>query len=328
MKKLLLIFLLLPILGFAQGFQTKTDTIHFLNQNKVIALGDTLNKKLDDSDTTSTVANQWRVALKQNTISNIADTSKYIEYSDTGTTANKIIKLDGAAKLPAVNASQLTNLPSAGFDPTTTVELMEEFVGGTTTSGQIGQYGWRFATNNVGTISSTVSSSGKIGIIKVRSGASAGSFGYLYLANIEGGAIILGNQGGYTSIISVANSQAANAEATLSIGLITTGAVPVDGVYFKAIGTGNWFAVTRAANVDITTNTNIAQSTSFKTFKMVMNSAGTSVEFFIDGISKAIHTTNIPTAVLYPLFQIETSSATQYSLDTDYFYLKITGLTR
>jgi len=127
MKKLLLIFILLPILGFAQGFQTKTDTIHFLNQNKVIALGDTLNKKLDDIDTTSTVANQWRVNLKQNTISNIADTSKYIEYSDTGTTANKIIKLDGAAKLPAVDGSQLTGI-SAGATILMAVKTADETV--------------------------------------------------------------------------------------------------------------------------------------------------------------------------------------------------------
>ena len=32
---------------------------------------------------------------------------------DSGTTANKIVKLDGSARLPAVDGSQLTNLPSA-----------------------------------------------------------------------------------------------------------------------------------------------------------------------------------------------------------------------
>lgn len=33
---------------------------------------------------------------------------------DVGTTANKIVQLDGSAKLPAVDGSQLTNLPAAG----------------------------------------------------------------------------------------------------------------------------------------------------------------------------------------------------------------------
>jgi hypothetical protein len=36
---------------------------------------------------------------------------------DTGTTANKIVQLDGSARLPAVDASQLTNLPGGDFTP-------------------------------------------------------------------------------------------------------------------------------------------------------------------------------------------------------------------
>ena len=100
MKKLLLIFILLPILGFAQGFQTKTDTIHFLNQNKVIALQDSLNKK--------------------------------IAWTDTGTTANKIIKLDGAAKLPAVDGSQLTGI-SAGATILMAVKTVDETVNNSVT---------------------------------------------------------------------------------------------------------------------------------------------------------------------------------------------------
>ena len=40
---------------------------------------------------------------------------------DVGTTANKVVQLDGAAKLPAVNGSQLTNLPAGGGSPTPAV---------------------------------------------------------------------------------------------------------------------------------------------------------------------------------------------------------------
>lgn len=38
---------------------------------------------------------------------------------DTGTTANKIVQLDASAKLPAIDGSQLTNLPSSSPSPTT-----------------------------------------------------------------------------------------------------------------------------------------------------------------------------------------------------------------
>ena len=37
---------------------------------------------------------------------------------DTGTTASKIVQLDGSARLPAVNGSQLTNLPASSSLPT------------------------------------------------------------------------------------------------------------------------------------------------------------------------------------------------------------------
>ena len=77
---------------------------------------------------------------------------------DVGTTANKIVQLDGSAKLPAVDGSQLTNIASGGnsdwkVDPSNTgvVRLFDDFVGGNTkswlmqgTSGSYWEDGWEF----------------------------------------------------------------------------------------------------------------------------------------------------------------------------------------
>jgi hypothetical protein len=41
----------------------------------------------------------------------------------TGTSANSIVQLDGSARLPAVDASQLTNLPSSGMPAIVAVML-------------------------------------------------------------------------------------------------------------------------------------------------------------------------------------------------------------
>jgi hypothetical protein len=47
-------------------------------------------------------------------IDNLGNVATFLKTSDAGTTANKIVQLDGAGKLPAVDGSQLTNLPSGG----------------------------------------------------------------------------------------------------------------------------------------------------------------------------------------------------------------------
>ena len=296
MKKLFLIFLLLPILGFTQGFQTKTDTIHFLNQNKVIALQDSLNKK--------------------------------IAWTDTGTTANKIIKLDGAAKLPAVDGSQLINLPSSGFDPTTTIEIMEEFVGGEQATGYLGQNGWK--TYGSGTTNTGSVLVNRVGLIILKSGTTITAGHVMYLGSPGGAVSIKGNQGRLTFITSSANFQAANADASFRLGLFdaTTYGDPPDGIFFRASGIGNWYAVTRALNIETATDCGVAQSTSFRQFKIVSNSNGTSIGFHIDGVLKATHTTNIPTAGIMLALQVTTLSTIDYSMTFDYVHLKITGLTR
>lgn len=60
----------------------------------------------------------------------------------------------------------------------------------------------------------------------------------------------------------------------------------------------NWRVVTIDAITRTITDTGIAVSnTAFQKLSFVVNSAGTSVEFFIDDVSVATHTTNIPTGL-------------------------------
>lgn len=50
---------------------------------------------------------------------------------DTGTTANKVVKLDGSAKLPAVDGSQLTNITASVVDVSTATGTLAIAHGGT-----------------------------------------------------------------------------------------------------------------------------------------------------------------------------------------------------
>lgn len=212
----------------------------------------------------------------------------------------------------------------AGNDATTQTEIMEDFIGGN--GAIVGALGWlKGGSITLSTITGEV---GRIGVAKLLANSSGGN---LYLTETNGaGAPYKANNPRLTYITSLKNTFAVNIEAILRFGL-QDGQInndPASGIYFRAVGTGNWYAVTRAINIETSTNCGIAQSTSYKQFKITSNSTGTSISFYIDGVLVATHTTNIPTDQLFPQYQIESTTLNNYGLDVDYFYLKVTGLTR
>lgn len=72
----------------------------------------------------------------------------------------------------------------------------------------------------------------------------------------------------------------------------------VDGIYFEynhAVNSGQWVAKTSANSSRTSLNSNVAIDTAnYQWLEFVANSAGTSVEFFINGTSIGTTTTNIP----------------------------------
>jgi hypothetical protein len=110
--------------------------------------------------------------------------------------------------------------------------------------------------------------------------------------------------------------------ATRYFGLGSTGlaAAPANGIYFRHIGGGNYIGVCRSASVETTLNTGVAAANGvFHTLKFVVNGA-TSVEFFVDGVSKGTITTNIPTTNLYFSCGDDNTSAS-YGMYLNYVYI-------
>ena len=103
---------------------------------------------------------------------------------------------------------------------------------------------------------------------------------------------------------------------------------PAEGVYFRATTNGNWFAVTRTGSAETATDTGVAVNGSYHRFEIDYNSTS-EVKFYIDGVLKATHTTNITTTSGYimPMFLVNSSSGA-VQLDVDYFAVAITGISR
>lgn len=71
-----------------------------------------------------------------------------------------------------------------------------------------------------------------------------------------------------------------------------------NGVYFRYsdnVNSGNWQIVAANNSIRTTTNTSVPADTDFHNYKIVVNAAGTSAEYFIDGVSVGTIASNIPT---------------------------------
>ncbi len=123
-----------------------------------------------------------------------------------------------------------------------------------------------------------------------------------------GGLLVGGGVLQMTWIIKLDSTGAGRIRAGL-LGMSNTGSPPVqnDGIYFKwenGVNSGNWQVITAAGGTFTTGNTAVAGSTNWINLKYIVNAAGTSVQFLIDGVEPAGSpiTTNIPTAVTRPYF--------------------------
>jgi len=89
--------------------------------------------------------------------------------------------------------------------------------------------------------------------------------------------------------------------------------------FFYSNATANWQAYTYNSSIGTTTDTGIAASTAaFNTF-LVRANGTSSVEFLINNVLVATHTTNIPSAAVTPYFSIlKTAGTTQRDFYIDW----------
>jgi L-asparaginase/Glu-tRNA(Gln) amidotransferase subunit D len=153
---------------------------------------------------------------------------------DSGTTANKIVKLDGSARLPAVDGSQLTNLPSA---PVTSVN-------GAT--GAVNLYA-DDATLNLAGDGIVVSGTGATSTLDVDSGTTANK-----IVKLDGSARLPAVDGSQLTNLPSAPVTSVNG-ATGAVNIYADDAtLNIDGTGLVLSGTG----ATSTLNVDVGTGAN------------------------------------------------------------------------
>lgn len=222
-----------------------------------------------------------------------------------------------------VFASDLTIPQSTLYPYRSTIELQDDFIGGISSTGNIGDLGFTF---NNGAVTTQSSVSNRIGIIRLDSSAVINTIASLLLGNTALGT----DPSTPTRQIWVVRLNTNDANTTARVGAMNSAAAspPADGIYLEKLDADtNWFCVNRAGGAQTRTASGVAVSTNFVTIMYQRDSSG--VQFYIDQVAVCgTVSTTIPTVFLRPATQIVTSAAAAKTIDHDYFQLIIQGLTR
>jgi hypothetical protein len=212
--------------------------------------------------------------------------------------------LTAAGKYPALDGSLITNLASGGMTPSTTIELIDEFIGAgnITLSTSIAEppFGLTGFTSNSGTQTATVLSDNSCGVIDLQTVTSTNSTAGL-MASSGAFDIIFGK--GVTTIewrVQVSALSDGTNTYVVRVGAIdTTTGNPVDGVFFRythSVNSAHWECVARNNNAETVANASVGPAAgTWTVLKIIVNAAGTSADFYVDGANVGTVASNIPT---------------------------------
>lgn len=231
----------------------------------------------------------------------------------------------------AAGSVTITNISSGGSTPTSIVDESEDFIIAATTttisSPNISPPGWLtigpsiFGGHNETTGYEANITTGHPGVYTVGTGTAATNnvtvckFGNSGATEI-GGVLIGGGVTTLTFVAKIPTLSTAGERFTIRLGLGTSpNASQTHGLWFEYsdnVNTGQWQIKSSSSSVVTTANTVSTADTNWHTFKIVVNAAGTSVAYFIDGVevTGSPLTTNLPAVGISPFFMIVKSVGT------------------
>lgn len=265
--------------------------------------------------------------------------------------ATRLAQLSGLS----YDSSSNTLTSSGGAFSATSVTFFDDFLAGKSEvlndsivgAGAIGALNWTFVGDNErGSCIQVLGSTGRPGVIRMESAGSNDIVGLFlgYSNNLEvinnGGTDFLTqsatnvmtsigamNQGSLHAITSFFPNATTSIHAIVGF-VVSTNVLditPTSGIYFEldTAVDANWRGVCRNASTSSTTAGTVAATTAYKKFEILVNGAGTSVDFLIDGVSLGTVSTNIPSTNGVPMYQYQQLSASARNLDIDYWWFNL-----
>lgn len=182
------------------------------------------------------------------------------------------------------------------------IYMHDDFIGNQDASTPFGMFAWKRQAQSGGGIEApTTLVAGHPGLIQIKGGTGTGwgGIGTDDILNFGGGETVL------EFSLKALNVGDGTNDFSLYLGFgdrfFTASAEPDDGIYFhynQASNSGNWIGKTASGGTRSSANSAIALDTDFHRYTIVVNAAGTSVSFYIDGteIANSPLSSNIPSA--------------------------------
>lgn len=212
-------------------------------------------------------------------------------------------------------------------DPLTTLDVFDDFVSGTITSGQVGSLGWGLAG---GAILAVNALAGRPGIIRRDTSTTISTLAYTRLLIGTGNHPVLASEMFDLLWAFRLNVNDANTRVRLGFSSDATVDAPVSAIYLEKQGADtSWFGTCRNASTESRTAALATVDTGWHKVRIRRIDAST-VGFTLDALAEVtLATANVPGAVgVHPFTQITNLEAALKSLDHDFFRLKVTGLVR
>lgn len=216
-------------------------------------------------------------------------------------------------------------------DPITTMPVaIEEFIGSSSTSVNIGTHGWNVTGAGASYSVAFAPITGHPGVGRLATGATSGNTATLHMRTAGQDVFDSDDNFDMTWIFRTDKNGGALASTLYRVGLGNncTSFPPADGMWMEKLTTDtNWFFVTRSASTETRTDSGVAMADLTWYRLRIRRSSGT-ITFTLDAGSNVDHTTNVTSAAACPFAQISTAENVAKRLEPDYWDLAVTGLTR
>lgn len=213
------------------------------------------------------------------------------------------------------------------------VYLADDFTGGLTTTGNIGDLGWQFLNGTTPSVQAAVASHS--GIIRMDTSATTATRQYLWVgASVTVGQILPAD---WFHVVAMFRMNVTDANTLFRIGLGNSANAdpPADGVFVEKLAADtSWFGVTRASSSQTRTSALSTVSASQWVKAVVRRKDASTIGFSIstsfapDNGTEATLTATIPTTALVPFMMIGNSAAASKTADIDYVEVNVNNMSR